>query len=364
MKDSFRIAMLRAFEQTRKPRGFLTGLARCPAENITKAKKLRIDIVKNNQSIAVDVIPGTQGRANNSGKYATNDYTPPAYDEYGFLSAEDLNKVDSGDTEYIERNYTQEALKRMNKKQVEYGYKVTRAIEKQAADALFTGQVVLVDGTVIDYKRDSDHTFTAASAWGVNDDPMLDLEQAVYVNRRDALVTSDYTILGRVALTRFLANKKIIDSLDKKNLTRGDINWPSEQKDGAIFHGRISTAEMTLDIFSYPEQYTMPSASELPDGASVANAGQTSPYVPEDMVYVGSTQARFDLMFAGVPVMNKSSQQFKQMTGFSQQPRIVKGSLVPYALVDTYGEQIKVGIKSRPLWVPTQVDAGSAFQLK
>ena len=364
MKDSFRIAMIKAFELQRKPRGFLTGLAQCPPENITKAKKIRVDIVKHNQSVAIDVIPGTGGRANNSGKYSTTDYTPPAYDEYGFLSAEDLNKVDAGDTEYEQRDYTKEALKRMNNKQVTYGYKITRAIEKQASDALFSGRVALVDGSIIDYKRNADHTYTSASSWGANDDLMVDFEKAVFLNRRDALVTSDYTILGRVALTRFLANKSMQELLDKKNITRGDIQWPSEQKDGAIFHGRISTAEMTLDIFSYPEQYTIPELSELPDGAQIANAGQTVPYVPEDMVFVGSTQARFDLMFAGVPLLNKSSPQFKQITGFSQQPTIAKGSLVPYGLIDTYGEQIKVGVKSRPLWVPTQVDAGSAFQLK
>lgn len=363
MKDSVRVAMLKALEMSMRPTGFLTGLAQCPAENVTVSKKLRIDIVKNAQTIAIDVIPGTGGRANSFGRYTTNEYIPPEYNEYDWVYAEDLNNIAAGDTEYVGRNYAAELLKRTTPKQVQLYYKIQRAIEKQAADALFTGKITLINGDVLDFGRNKDHTFVASSSWGPDDDILADFENAVTLNRRNGYVSSDYSILGKTAMERLLKNNKLREYLDIKNITRGDIKWPSKERDGAVYHGRISTVDYVLDLFTYPQDYTVPKADELPTGIILPNAGQTVPYVPEDGVYVGSTQARFDLCFAGVPTIGNANEAVKKALGITRAPVMRRGKAVPYSMIDENNSALKTGVKSRPLWIPTQVDAGAAFTL-
>ncbi len=364
MKESYRIAQIKGLDMRPAPRRFLTHLARCPASNVTKKKAVTVDIRKGNASIAIDVIPGTGGRANNNGKYQTKEFTPPAFDEYGWLYADDLNNVGFDQNEYSDVDYSREAFSRVLDIQNNNRDKITRAVEKQAADALFTGQQVLADGSILDYKRNADHTFVAASSWSDPDDDIyVDFEQAVYLNARDGLVTSDYAILGKTALIRFLANRKLQERGDLKNYKRDQIQFPSSAPDGAIYHGTISTSEMVLDIFSYPEQYLVPTEEELPSGVVIPNMGQMVPFVPEDGVYVGSSKARFDLFFTGVASLEDAKGSWKNNTGLSKMPTIRKGKYVPYGAVDEENERIKVGMKSRPLWVPTQVDAGSAFTL-
>ena len=364
MKESYRIAQIKGLDMRPAPRRFLTNLAQCPSSNVVKKKSVMVDVRKGNSAIAIDVTPNTGGYANNNGKYATREFTPPAFDEYGWLYADDLNNVGFDQNEYSEVEYNREAFDRMMNIQNNNRDKITRAVEKQAADALFTGQQILADGTIIDYKRNAEHTFTAASSWaGVDDDIYVDFEKAVYLNARDGLVTSDYAILGKTALLRLLANKNLQERGDLKNYKRDEIQFPSSAPDGAIYHGTISTSEMVLSLFSYPEEYLVPTAEELPSGIVIPNMGQLVPYVPEDGVFVGSSQARFDLFYTGVPSLSDSQGSWKSNTGLSKMPTIRKGKYVPYGSVDEENERIKVGMKSRPLWVPTQVDAGSAFTL-
>ncbi|WP_341508928.1 major capsid protein [Photobacterium damselae subsp. damselae] len=364
MKDSVRIAMLQALEMTMKPTGFLTSLAQCPDSNITNSKKVKIDVLKNDRRIAVDVIAGAGGYANSYGRYKTSDYTPPEYNEYGWVYAEDMNRAKAAETEYNSSSFVAQVLKQATPKQVLLYYKIQRAIEKQAADALFTGKIVLINGDVLDFNRNPDHTFIALSSWGVDDDLDVDLERAVSLNKTNGYINSDYALLGSTAMARLLTNNKAQKKLNTRSVKRGDICWPSAKNDGAIYHGRYSTVNYSLDLFTYPQDYTVPKPNELPTGILLPNAGQTVPYIPEDGVFVGSTKARFDLLFAGVPSVGNTNEAARRVLGVTRMPIMRKGKVIPYSMIDTCNEALKVGVKSRPLWVPTQVDAGAAFTLK
>ena len=92
--------MLEAFKQKAKPTLFLSSWFQTPPKNITNKKKVVIDVKRNEEMIAVDVIRSTGGNLNNSKRFTTKEYEPPMYDEYAVTTADELLDRLPGMTEY------------------------------------------------------------------------------------------------------------------------------------------------------------------------------------------------------------------------------------------------------------------------
>ena len=145
--------MLEAFKQKANPTLFLSQWFRTTERDIFRSRKAVIDIKRNLEEIAVDIVRGTNGRLNNNKRFTTKEYIPPIYDEYMAYNEEELNERMPGDTEYVNPEYVSQFLAILTDDQIELRDLILRAIEKQAADTLVTGVVPLINGDTIDYKQ-------------------------------------------------------------------------------------------------------------------------------------------------------------------------------------------------------------------
>lgn len=355
MSDLVKNTMLEAFKQKASPTMFLSGFFRTPPRNITRSKKVTIDIKRNDELIAIDVIRGTGGNLNLNKRFTTKEYIPPVYDEYSTINEEELLDRLPGMTEYESPEYMAAVLAKITDDQVENLDKILRSIEKQASDVLFTGTVVLINNDTIDYKQKTTHAFNAATVWSDVDNakPLDDIQTAAGLNRADGKITSDVLVMGETALQEFLATAQVKDQGAFRIVERLSIKPPVMNDEGAAFHGIVSAGAYKFQLWSYPQLYRVPVGSGLP------NEGDLVPYVPADKVLVTGSNIRLDLVYAGIPsVVNRVAPEMAAM-GITGMPVNAMGDFHPYGYTDNDRLNLKAGVRSAPLCIPTQIDGYS-----
>lgn len=350
--------MIEAFKQKANPTLFLSSLFQSPELNKTSSSEIVIDIKRNGEEIAVDVVRGTQGRNNANKRFTTKTYTPPVYDEFAnFNQNERLNRL-LGRDEYSDHDMAG-VIAAITDDQVLLQDKILRAIEKQAADALFNGQIVLINGDTVDFKQKATHQITPGVDWSnAAGDPVGDMKGGALLNRKDGLTTTTDAIFGDTALKLLLNNTKFKELAEFRRVDRVNVRPPMMNDDGAVFHGTLSIGDWVINIWTYPQFYLVPTGYGLP------NEGTKVPYVPTDKVWLGNaTASRFDLMYAGIEKLVTADPRLESL-GISHLPQTMRGDFHTYGAVDFLGENAKYGVKSAPLCVPTDIDSFCVLTVK
>lgn len=354
--------MLEAFKQKKSPTMFLSSFFRTPPRNITDKKKVVIDIKRNDEHIAVDVIRGTGGNLNNNKRFTTKEYEPPVYDEYTTLTDQELFDRMPGMTEYDEMSNAAQVLALVTDDQIEQQEKILRAIEKQAADVLFSGIVTLINNDTIDFKQKASHQIDASVAWNVpaTANPIGDFINALDVNRKDGKVESKIAIFGADAWEDFLSVNKMEDRFNLRRVNKADIIPSSINDMGATFHGVFSVGSYELQAWTYPQFYL------VPEGYGLPNEGTLVPYVPTDLVLVLPTpdQIRLDLVYAGIANITDRVDPRLRALGLTRIPTRARADFAPYVYTDVPSVSLKAGVRSAPLCIPTQIDGYSVIDTR
>ncbi len=355
--EFMRKAMVEAFKQKAKPTMFLSSKFQSPDRNKTDTTKIVIDVSREDEEYAIDVLRSTGGRGNIAKRFTTKEYVPPTYDEFSsFNENERLNRI-IGRTEYDSESIA-DVVAAITDDQVRLQNKINRAIEKQASDIMFTGTVPLHNHDTIDFKLKSTHIISPTVDWsnsaGV---PVDDMADGARLNRKDSKNTTDHAIFGTTALKLLFNNDQYKEIANFRRADRINVRPPVTNAEGATFHGDISIEDWVIDIWTYPQFY------KVPEGFGLPNEGQLVPYVPEDKVFLGSYNARFDLYFAGIAKLVQADSRLSGL-GFAQIPQIMRGDFHPYANLDIEAVNVRYGIKSAPLCVPTDVDSYCIFTVQ
>lgn len=346
-----RRAMVEVFNKKANPTLFLSSMGQTPERNISSTVKIVMDIKRHGEDIAVDVVRGTHGRGNIRKRFTTKEYIPPVYDEYAWINENEflLNRM-AGRTEYDE-NTMADILDLITDDLVTLNDKIARAKEKQVSDAIFGGTIPLVNGDTIDFKQKATHQDTPATAWSnAAGDPDGDIQAMCDLNRKDGLGTSTDAIFGATAWQLYKDNAKVIA---KTNFRRADlitVRPPTMDGLGANFHGQITVGEYNLNVWTYPQFYLVPTGFGLP------NEGTKVPYVPTSKVWVGNMSARMDWLYAGIAKLVTADPRLASL-GLSNIPAVMRGERHLYGAVDFFGENAKYGVKSAPLFIPTDIDS-------
>lgn len=356
--DYLRRAMGLAFKKKANPTGFLSSLFKSPDSNKSDTTEIVFDIKRNDEDVAVDIVRGTGGRNNVNKRFTTKVYTPPVYDEWSnFSENERLNRV-MGKTEYDEYMMA-DVIAAITDDQVVLADKIKRAIELQAAQALSTGTVVLINSDTVDFKMKSTHKAAPGTAWSAAGGlPLDDMAAKALLNRKDGQSNTTDSIFGDSALKLLFNNAqfKIKAAEQWEKIDNMSFRPPVMNSDGATFHGRLTIGDWVINVWSYPQFY------KVPVGYGLANEGTLVPYWPTDYVWLGNMNARFDLLYAGISKLVTADPRLASI-GISQIPQTMKGDFHIYGGVDTFGSNVKYGVKSAPLCVPTDIDSFSAFQV-
>lgn len=348
-------AMLAAFRQRANPTMFLSQWFKTTPRDIFRSKKCVIDVKRNQEAIAVDVVRGTGGRLNDNKKFTTKEYTPPMYNEYMVYQEDELNDRMPGMDEYNEDEYASQFMAIVAEDQVELRDLILRSIEKQAADTIFTGKTVLINSDTVDYKQKATHNFAVATKWSTSGTPISDLATACALNRKDGkIVTGTFVgIFGEGAYNNLLAREEGPGlKFDMRFAKLADIVMPTMNTAGAVYHGTVAAGSYNVQIWTYPQNY------RVPTGFSLANEGTDVPYVPTDLVAVLPPSNMIDLrlVYAGIPSLVNRVDPRLQAFGLNSMPVNIRTDFHPYAIVDQRALSVEIGVRSSALTVPTQID--------
>lgn len=348
--------MLQAFKERANPTLFLSSWFKTGPRDIFRTKKCVIDIKRNGRPIAIDVVRGTGGRRINNKTFTTKEYEPPIYDLYNDYNDQELLNRLPGNTEYESIEESVQFMALVVDDQIEVKDMILRAIEKQAADTLLTGSVPLINSETIDYKQKTSHQIVSDPVWSNSGGlPRVDITSACQLISDDAKITiGEYiAIFGTSAWENFIEkNQGPGENFDMKDAQLADIVLPTMNIEGASFHGYASAGSYKLQLWTYPQNYDVPTGFGLP------NEGTTVPYIPADKVIIIPPSRFIDLrlVFAGLPKLVDRVDPRLRGIGLTATPSIIAADFDPYGFVDESAVCAKIGVRSAPLVVPTQID--------
>ena len=341
--------MAAAFRELDMPTLFLSSFFPSTDEDKFPGEIVEIDSVRGKEEYAIDVIPYAGGRGNKATKFTRKSYSPPAYDEYDYVTAQDLNKVQPGRTEY---DQTVDLANMLVEKQKVLRNKIWRAKEMLCRDAMILGKITLINGDVIDFKQRSELQYTTPADWtNTSTDALSDFSVIGGRIRKYGVKTLKDAIYGETALQKFLNNQAVKDQGNVRRYERAAITSPIASEEGAEYHGTVSAGSYNFNMWSYPQVVGIPTGFGLP------NEGTKQPYIPADKIICLGGDPDFRRFYAANAILAaNTSAELMGLTGLPMMPALVPGEMLPYFFLDQEHMAIKFGVKSRPLPVPVGID--------
>jgi hypothetical protein len=253
-----------------------------------------VQVQRNAELVAVDVMRGTEGNRNNFAKSTEKIYNPPYYREKFDLTEIDLydrlfgsSAIDSGIySQLVETVATRAAQCRA---------KIERAYEKQIAEIFELGTVTLTNSESVNFGRKSSSLVDkgAGNYWATGTiDPFADLAAGcTFIRQYGKSVGHNFVaILGSQALADLYSNaifqKRVMTSLSNVIDT---VLPPQKNSVGGVYHGTLTAGAYRVQLWSYPESY------------DTSAGGTPTPYSNSKKVTILPENPMFNLSFAAVP---------------------------------------------------------------
>lgn len=327
-----------------------TGFAGWFPEETTPSLEVDVEVQRDTDGIAVDVVRFTEGNKNKSTKVSEHKYIPPYFKEdYDFQRDQVyMNTIALGsgmDNALVNRQLAVNALKQVSKNRD----KVIRAIRKQQADVLQDGIVRLTNGDNIDYGRKPAsmvNVSTGGNYWSVaaSATPITDIRKGMDFLRNvgNSGGSAVNVIMRSAALEAFLATTQVKEQGPNviQQIQRININMPQfDGVSGFAFHGQIAAGDFSVNLWTYNEKYT-----DANNATQYYLAENTVVMIPDD--FQGKT------VFGGLPTMNRTN-----INGVSTAlPGIVEATYLIRNYSDEKTMSSTIELTSAPLVVPFTID--------
>lgn len=312
----------------------------------TNSRFISIEVERENESVAVDVLRSTGGNRNSWDRKTQKTYDPAAYDEYFDATEldcyEDLFGTDANGN--ISSINFGKFLEQANSKMEGLFNKIDRAYEIQAMQALVDGIVVLKNGDNIDYKRKAASIVAYNAAWNwalTTVDPNDKIKEGCDFINDTGKVTSNVfnVIMAGDVYQAYINNAKV----QARNL---GVQWGMDalvpaQKDaeGKVYHGMISVDNYNLRIWTANGSYKHP------------DTGVQTRYMPAKKILILPELTNNVLTYGLVPQLAKDGVPIK------------KGKFVTYEYPDERNATHEMGVKSCGLAVPVAIDQAYTVQV-
>lgn len=339
------------FEEATAPM-FLSGFFRTPPRNFHNTEEVEIDIVRDDEQVAIVVQSLSTGPRNNEDTLYTNKgFVPPILWEKGSLSAFNMIKRQPGVDPFQDPQFGAAAVEESFRMYRKLERKLRRTVEQMASQVFATGQLTLTDenGTVLyslDFQAKATHMATVGTAWatdGSTGAPLSDLDALARVVRRDGKKQPKYLCFGNSALQRFLANADVKARLDNRGMQVGQLA-PETRGEGATFQGWVWIGNYRFEIWTYDGFYRDPQTGNHVD------------YINTDHVLMLSEGGRLDLTYGAIPRIVAPDPRVQPFLP----PRLSSAAagidLTPNAWVSDDGTHVNVSVGTRPLTIPTAID--------
>jgi hypothetical protein len=311
-------------------------------ESVHPTKNLSIEVVRNLEKIAVDVIRGTEGNLNTFGKSTEKIFTPPLFDEFFNLTELDLYDALYNYSTISGAMYGRLLLDTAEKVKALQN-KIDRTYEYYRAQALQTGIVPLINGDSINFNRKAaslvDLAATAGGYWSAAVNPFNQIADMIVFIRTVGKSTStvfDLT-LGSAAIRALYANTAFTTRQNLFNLKLDNVMPPQASAEGAMYHGEITAGEYRVRLWSYPQYYTNAAGTQIP-------------YIDPNYGILLPEKPQFKMAYAAVP----------QLVDPQAGPYV--GKFKMYEFLDQRKAIHSIGLKSAGMPITTAVDQVVSFK--
>lgn len=322
-----------------------TGFAGWFPEETTPTLEVDVEVQRDNDLIAVDVVRFTEGNKNKFSRATEHKYIPPYFKEDYDLQRDQvyMNSIALGsgaDNPQINAVIARNAFKNVEKNR----NKIIRAIRKQQADVLQTGIIALANGDNIDYKRKAAsmvNVDTLGDFWNLSTaSPLGDIRKGMDFLRNigNSGGSSVNVVMRSKALEALLATTEIKDQGKNiiQQIQRINIGMPQfEGVSGFAHHGIIAAGDFTVNLWTYNEKYT-------------DSAGATQYYLAENLVVMIPEDFEGKTVFGGLPTLNT-------VNGVDM-PQVVEANYLIRNYSDKKTLSSTIEISSAPLVVPFTID--------
>lgn len=351
MSDTTTSKMIRAYNQSAPPTLFLSGLFKSPPENFHNSEEVEIDVMRDDEEIAVAIHDLSTGhRWNSTDDFTNKKFKPPVFSEAFALQSSDLLNREFGTTTNSDTIDQTKAMLRALRSFSRLEPKIRRSIELQASQILTTGIVTLVDSNgnavyTLSFQPKATHFPTASIAWdNANSTKAADLNALSEVIRNDGLSEPDLIIMGSGSFEECLNDSDFLNRFDTRRVDLGNIGPMQKVGNGGIFRGMVEIGNYKYELWTYNGRYKHP------------QTGVKTLYVPNDKVIIATSSARLDATFGNIPrIVPPDGRVLKYMPS---RMRNTRGGmdLHPNAWVTPDGTTLAGSLGSRPLLIPTAID--------
>jgi len=322
--------------------------------NLTTSDKLvGIEVERNLQLIAADVQRNTGGNVNSFSNYTQKLYMPPYFEEIFDFSSVEYYNVTFGNSNNPSQSQAFSMIREANRRLMSLKHKIQRAIEKQRAQALQTGIVTLTNGDNIDFKRKAlsmvvhGGTDVWSNAAGT---PLDDIATGIKWIRQQGKSSSRSfdLILGEAAFASFMNNAQVKAAADFRRINILEIGTTKfDNTTGLNYHGRISTKNGNVDLWTYDDFYEDP-------------AGTFVEYISPKNVVLLPRDFKASTSYAGVPAIKRD----KENAEYPEYIQQVEAEFYMNNYIDPKKKAHWFEICSAPLAVPISIDRVYTIQVE
>lgn len=352
MSDTSTVRLIEMYQEESEAPLFLSGFFRSPPQNFHNSEKVGIDIVRDDEDIAIVLTDLSVGaRHNEATKYVNKEFAPPIFDEMIDVNAYKLVSRQAGQDPFMDPNFNAIALTEAFAGVRKLERKIRRSIELMSSQVLQTGALTLTDaaGTslyTLDFQAKSTHKKMVDTTWaedGSTGTPLADITALARVVRRDGKSRPDRLIFGSSAMQRFLANAKVQAALERDGIGLGQVA-PVSRGEGATFVGRIWIDNYLFEMWLYDGYYRDPVTGNHLD------------YISTNNMLMLSSGGRLDLSFGAIPLLGEPDPATMPYLPprMSDSARGMDLTLNAWRTPDR--KHLKVSAGTRPLPIPTAID--------
>ena len=352
MSDNSTTRLIQMYQEESEAPLFLSGFFRSPPQNFHSSEKVGIDIIRDDEDIAIVLTDLSVGaRHNEATKYVNKEFAPPIFDEMIDVNAYKLVNRQAGQDPFMDPDFNAVALQEAFSGVRKLERKIRRSIELMCSQVLQTGAVTLTDAAgvglyTLDYQAKATHKKMVDTTWaedGSTGTPLADLAALARVVRRDGKQKPDRLLFGSSAMARFLANAKVQAALERDGIGLGQVT-PVARGEGASFVGRIFIDNYWFEMWMYEGFYKDPVTGNMLD------------YISTNNIIMLSSAGRLDLSFGAIPLIGEPDPATMPYLPprMSDSARGMDLTLNAWRTPDR--KHLKVSAGTRPLPIPTAID--------
>lgn len=343
-KELFQIASLAIYDEMRaKEAESLFWRNLFSTEIVSPVTKVDIDVMRDNRSIAVDVLRGSGHHHRNlANSWTGKEYNVPLYSESSPIKAEMLSKRIPGQDPYSPNADVENLAYWAGKLQAQNAGKIMRAENLMAAQACQTGIVTLKNTESIDFKKKSALNLVPTNKWDtVDGNPISDLDTICTRLFTNGKMRPSTVVMDPLAWDLFRNNAKVKAYIgDSQWINPGQLQQ-TEIRNGAHFHGALSIGQQVLQFY-------------VDDSFYEDENGNAVQYMSDYTVVVMNPKARLVRAYGATEVLTMAADHYQSM-GMPAVPSVQPGAYIPW-MREEWPSTLEAGVQSAPIVVPVAID--------